>query len=146
MPDRPPVGHGNPDPRLVPLPEDDWGGRLSGRHRELLILRTSYHTGTPYEWGRHVPLAKAAGVTDTEIDRLVQGPEAGGWTDLERCLLRAADELHRETRLSDATWEVLTEHFDDAQMIEVTMLVGQHHMVALFLNSLGVELDPGFDG
>ncbi|MFI2346570.1 carboxymuconolactone decarboxylase family protein [Streptomyces sp. NPDC019443] len=120
-------------------------GRLSGRLRELLILRTSYNTGAPYEWGRHVPLAKAAGVTDTEIDRLVQGAEAGGWSDLERCLIRAADELNRDARLCDATWEVLAEHFGDAEMIEITMLVGQYHMVAFFLNSVGVALDPGFD-
>ncbi|MGW0700185.1 carboxymuconolactone decarboxylase family protein [Streptomyces sp. NPDC002867] len=120
-------------------------GRLSGRFRELLILRTSYNTGAPYEWGRHVPLAKASGLTDTDIDRIVQGPEADGWTALERSLIRAADELNRDARLCDATWEALAEHFGDAEMIEITMLVGQYHMVAFFLNSAGVKLDPGFD-
>lgn len=120
-------------------------GRLPGRFRELLILRTSYNTGAAYEWGRHVPLAKASGLTDTDIDRIVQGSEAGGWTDLERWLIRAADELNRDARLGEATWEALVEHFGDEEMIEITMLVGQYHMVALFLNSVGEELDPGFD-
>ncbi|MFP1625471.1 carboxymuconolactone decarboxylase family protein [Streptomyces sp. 5K101] len=95
--------------------------------------------------GRHVPLAKASGLPDTDIDRIVQGSEAGGWTDLERWSIRAADERNRDARLGEATWEALVEHFGDEEMIEITMLVGQYHMVALFLNSVGVELDPGFD-
>lgn len=120
-------------------------GRLPGRLRELLILRTSRNTAARYEWGRHLPLAKAAGVTEADIDRLAEGPEARGWTELERHLIRAADELNGGARLSDATWEVLSEHFTDAELIEIVMLVGQYHMVAFFLNTTGVELDPGFD-
>ncbi|MFI7413064.1 carboxymuconolactone decarboxylase family protein [Streptomyces sp. NPDC049627] len=121
-------------------------GRLPGRLRELLILRTAWNTGARYEWGRHLPLAKAAGVSDADIDRLTAGVEAPGWTDVERHLVRAADELNRSAQVSDATWEVLADHFGDAELIEVVMVVGQYHMVAFFLNSTGVELDPGFDG
>ncbi|MFD5798133.1 carboxymuconolactone decarboxylase family protein [Streptomyces diastatochromogenes] len=45
-------------------------GRLPDRTRELLILRTACNTRAGYEWGRHVPLARAAGVTDEEIRRV----------------------------------------------------------------------------
>ena len=121
------------------------GGRLPGDVRELLILRTAWNTGSRYEWGRHLPLARAAGVTDADIDRLGEGPEAPGWTDLRRHLIRAADELHRVATLSDATWEGLAAHFDEAELIEIAMLVGQYHIVAFFLNATGVELEPGFD-
>ncbi|WP_424851734.1 carboxymuconolactone decarboxylase family protein [Streptomyces sp. SAI-170] len=121
------------------------GGRLPERLRELLILRTSCNTGARYEWGRHLPLAKAAGVTDADVVRITEGAEAHGWTDLERHLIRAADELHSLATLSDATWQALAGHFDDAELIEIVMLVGQYHMVAFFLNTAGVELDPGFD-
>ncbi|MFE0252380.1 carboxymuconolactone decarboxylase family protein [Streptomyces sp. NPDC059010] len=121
-------------------------GRLPERLRELLILRTAWNTGALYEWGRHLPLAKAAGLTDAEIDRIAEGPDAPGWADLQRHLIRAADELHRVARMSAATWEALAEHFGEAELIEIAMLVGQYHMVAFFLNSAGVELDPGFDG
>ncbi|MGP4002404.1 carboxymuconolactone decarboxylase family protein [Streptomyces sp. 8N706] len=120
-------------------------GRLPGRVRELLILRTSYNTGAAYEWGRHVPLARAAGVTDTEIERVPHGPEAHGWAEPERYLLRAADELNRDARLSDSTWQALAVHHSAAELIEITMLVGQYHMVAFFLNTAGVELDAGFE-
>ncbi|MGX1566249.1 hypothetical protein [Streptomyces sp. NPDC055506] len=47
--------------------------------------------------------------------------------------------------MSDTTWEALAEHFGDAELIEIAMLVGQYHMLAFFLNATGVELEPGFD-
>ncbi|KAB1141019.1 carboxymuconolactone decarboxylase family protein [Streptomyces luteolifulvus] len=120
-------------------------GRLPGRVRELLILRTALHTGAIYEWGRHVPLAKAVGLTEAEIERILQGPDADGWAEYERHLLRAADELHFDARLSAATWEALAALHDDADLLEITLLIGQYHMVAFFLNSAGTPLDPGFD-
>ncbi len=120
-------------------------GRLPHRSRELLILRTAYHTRAAYEWGRHVPLARAAGVTEEEIRRVGAGPDAPGWTPADARLLRAADELHRDARLSAATWAALAADHDEAQLIEITMLVGQYHMVAFFLNSAGTPLEPGYD-
>ncbi|MFJ7290184.1 carboxymuconolactone decarboxylase family protein [Streptomyces collinus] len=121
-------------------------GRLPGDVRELLILRTAWNTGSRYEWGRHLPLARAEGVTDADIDRIGEGPEAPGWTDLQRHLIRAADELNRDATMSDTTWAGLAGHFDEAELIELVMLVGQYHMVAFFLNATGVELEPGFEG
>ncbi|GAA2767986.1 carboxymuconolactone decarboxylase family protein [Streptomyces paradoxus] len=121
------------------------GGRLPGELRELLILRTAWNTGARYEWGRHLPLARAEGVTDADIDRVGEGPEAPGWTGLQRHLIRAADELNRDATVSDTTWEGLAEHFGEAELIEIVMLVGQYHMVAFFLKATGVELEPGFD-
>ncbi|MFF8933139.1 carboxymuconolactone decarboxylase family protein [Streptomyces paradoxus] len=121
------------------------GGRLPGGLRELLILRTAWNTGARYEWGRHLPLARAEGVTDADIDRIGEGPEAPGWTGLQRHLIRAADELNRDATVSDTTWEGLAEHFGEAELIEIVMLVGQYHMVAFFLKATGVELEAVFD-
>ncbi|MEU9480354.1 carboxymuconolactone decarboxylase family protein [Streptomyces sp. NPDC048191] len=119
-------------------------GRLPARTRELLILRTAYNTRAGYEWGRHVPLAREAGVTDEEIRRVGAGPDAQGWAPADARLLRAADELHRDARLSAATWTALAADHDEAQLIEITLLVGQYHMVAFFLNSAGTPLEPGY--
>lgn len=116
-------------------------GLLPARIRELLILRTARNTGAHYEWGRHVPLAVAAGVTSDELGRLTEEPGAD-WPGLEGHLLAAADQLHRDNKIDDATWRALAAHFGDAELIEITMLVGQYHMVAFFLNSAGVRLEP----
>jgi alkylhydroperoxidase family enzyme len=67
------------------------------------------------------------------------GPDAPGWSDDEVALLRATDELHADSRISDATWTALAARWDAQQLIEVCMVVGQYHLVAMTLNSLGVE-------
>ena len=105
---------------------------LPARHRELLILRTAWNTKAEYEWGQHVRIARGLGLTEAEIARVPDGPDAG-WSSLEAALLRASDELHRESTISDATWAVLVADYDEAQLIEVCMVVGQYHLVAFTL-------------
>jgi 4-carboxymuconolactone decarboxylase len=121
------------------------GGELPHRDRELLILRTAVRCGSSYEWGQHVLIALRLGLDRETIHRVVDGPGAEGWADHEAALMRAVDELHESARLADDTWEALRRRYSDVQLIEVTMLVGQYHMVAFALNSLGVELDEGLE-
>jgi 4-carboxymuconolactone decarboxylase len=120
-------------------------GKLGGRDRELLILRTAVNARSSYEWGQHVRISLAGGIDREVIDRVLEGPEAEGWSDQEAALLRAADELHRESRISDETWSVLAETHDTEGLIEVTMVVGHYTMLAGALNSFGVELDEGLE-
>lgn len=120
-----------------------YGGRLTDRDRELLILRTAWHCKAHYEWGQHVGIALAAGLSDQEIERVADGPDAAGWSPEDATLLRAADELHADSRIGDATWAALAERFDEQQLIEVCMVVGQYHLVAFTLSSLGVEGEDG---
>jgi alkylhydroperoxidase family enzyme len=114
-------------------------GSLPARERELLILRTGWHCRAAYEWGQHVAIARAAGLTDEEIERVAAGPRAPGWGDEDALVLQAADELHADAVISDATWAALAAQWSDEQLIELCMVVGQYHLVAFTLNSLGVE-------
>jgi 4-carboxymuconolactone decarboxylase len=119
---------------------------LPPRERELLILRTGWLCRSEYEWGQHVIIAKGCGVMDDEIERVMEGPDAVSWQAFDAALLRAADELHSDAFISDATWEALSERFDTQQMIDVIFAVGQYHIVSMALNSLGVQLDEGVKG
>ena len=121
-----------------------FAGRISARERELVILRTGWNCRAEYEWAQHVPMGLAAGLTHEEIDRVREGPDAGGWSADDVLVLTAADELHRDSRIGDKTWSALAARYDEKQLIELPMLVGQYHLVAFALNSLGVEVEPGF--
>ncbi len=121
-------------------------GRLPARDRELLILRTGWRCRSEYEWAQHVVVGRSAGLTDDEIARVTEGPEAEGWSDDDRLLLWAADELHDDACLTDATWAALAERYDEHQLIEVPFVVGHYHLVSFTLNSLGVPLDDGVEG
>ncbi|MGH8996269.1 MAG: carboxymuconolactone decarboxylase family protein, partial [Acidimicrobiales bacterium] len=91
--------------------------------------------------GQHVAIARAAGLSADEVARVPDGPDAAGWAPDDAALLRAADELHRDAAITDATWSTLTGRLGERQLIEVCMVVGQYHLVAFTLNSLGVELE-----
>lgn len=120
-------------------------GKLPARDRELAILRTAWLCESPYEWAQHLAIAKAAGVTDAEVEAIAAGPDDASWADADATLLRAVDELHDDNVIGDETWAALAGRYDDAQLIELPMLVGHYHMVAYTLNSLGVQLEPGLE-
>ena len=85
-------------------------------------------------------------MSDDEIARIKLGPDAEGWTSFESALLRAVDELHKETCISDTTWAELSEQYDTQQMMDVVFAVGQYHLVSMALNSFGVQLDKDVGG
>ncbi len=116
-------------------------GTLPARDRELLILRTGANCGCSYEWGQHVLVAAQIGMERGEVERVLAGPGADGWSEHDAALLRAADELHANAAITDATWSQLERTYDEVQMIEAVMLIGHYRMVANALNSFGVELD-----
>ncbi len=120
-------------------------GKLPARDRELLILRTGWNCRAEYEWAQHVVIGRAAGLTDKEILRIPDGP-GGDWTPFDSTLLQAADELHEDFCVTDATWAAIAEVYATQQLIERPLLVGHYHMIAMTLNALGVQIDPGLTG
>ena len=125
----------------------EWGGyvlrrsHLSPRERELLILRVGHLCDSGYEWAQHTRLAKQAGMTDEEIARVRMGSGVQGWTESERVLLDAADELHRGYFISDDTWSALRAFFSECQCMDVVFIVGHYTQVCMMLNSFGIQLD-----
>lgn len=119
---------------------------LPPRDRELLILRTAWLCRAEYEWAQHVTIARKAGVPDEDIRRCALGTEAAGWSERDRALLRAADELHADQRIGDATWAVLAAHYDTLQLMDVVFAVGQYTLIAMALKTFGTPLDPGLEG
>ncbi|MQY02438.1 carboxymuconolactone decarboxylase family protein [Actinomadura macrotermitis] len=114
-------------------------GTLSGRVRELAILRTAHHRDCAYEWHHHRRIGLEAGLTEDEIAALRLDPAGHGWTDQDRAVLTAADELHATGTLSDATWAALSGFLDEHGLIELVILIGHYHMVAFALNALRVQ-------
>jgi len=119
---------------------------LPARERELVILRVGWRCRAEYEWSQHVDIALRSGVTEQDVRRVTDGPEAAGFSDAERALLRATDELLDDACVSDATWSALAAHFDKTQIIDLLFTVGQYNLVSMALNSLGVPLEQGARG
>ena len=76
-----------------------------------------------------------------EIEHIKEGSKGGAWTDHERHILTACEELHENVVLTEQTWCGLAETLDNQQMLDLIFTVGQYRMLAGALNSIGVPLD-----
>ena len=116
------------------------------RDRELLILRIGYLNQGAYEWAAHRGLALSAGIEEQELKDITIGSSADSWSEWDSALLKAAEELNEKALVSDETWATLTQRYDKRQMMEVVFTVGQYNLVAMYLNSLGVQFEEGWVG
>lgn len=117
-------------------------GKLPARVRELAILRIAALCEAAFEWAQHVRIAREAGLTPDEIERVRRGSADGEWADDDALVLLAAEELHATARLSDAVWSRLAARFDVQQLIELPFLVGAYHMIAYVQNVLEIPAEP----
>jgi alkylhydroperoxidase family enzyme len=121
-------------------------GGLSGRLRELVILRTAYRFDGRYEWAQHLEMGEAQGVTRAEMAALGDGAEGGldaaAWSPLERAALQAVDDTADFGAVSDETWAALAAHMSEGELIELLMLIGHYLMLTTVLRSLRIELEP----
>jgi len=117
--------------------------KLEPRLRELLILRTGWNCRSEYEWAQHVGRVGRAREIGIPIEAVAVGPTAPQWNAAERLVLLAADELYRDSFISDETWAALSARFDTTMMMNVVITAANYRMVSVALNALGVQLDPG---
>jgi len=121
--------------RLMP------GGKLRRYETELVILRVAHLRECEYETDHHIRLGKRAGVTQEILDRLREGPQAPGWSDKERALLTAVDQLVRTRLIDDATWSALADHYDEPRLIEIVLLTNQYEGLASTITTLRIQTD-----
>lgn len=117
-------------------------GEVPPRERELVILRTGWRSGSEYEFGQHTLMGLDAGLSQAEIAALA-GNSAESWAPPDRALIAMVDDLWEYDRVSDAAWADLARLWSPVQMIELVMLAGFYRMTSEFLNSVGVQLEPG---
>jgi alkylhydroperoxidase family enzyme len=119
-------------------------GAIPPREREIAILRIALLCGAPFEWSEHVDIGRRFGVTDEEIERVIDGSAADGWSEHERAILRGVEELIADKCLADETWDTLARTWNDQQLMELPMLVGSYFMTALQQNTLRIPPKAGF--
>lgn len=116
-------------------------GKLNPRLREIVILRTAKLSGSVYEWTQHVPIAKAAGVTDDQVAAIENWESTGCFSELDRLVLRFTDEVARNVKGSRQTLDELKKHLGAGEIVELIMAVGFWGMVARVLETTEVDLE-----
>lgn len=121
-------------------------GKLDRRHRELLILRTCARCGAEYEWGVHAAVYPAkVGLTPEQVAltyTLSPDERSDAFEAADAWMVAAADELHDDAMISNATWTGLAEHLDEDQLLELILVCGWYHFISYLARSAGVEFEP----
>lgn len=100
------------------------------------MLRAALHSGSDYLWDHHVPLAARAGLTSAEIEEIGAGTPTD---ELDLLVVNAVDELDTQRAVGDQTWAALGTYLDDNQRLDLLFTVGCYQMLALTVNTLGIE-------
>ena len=129
----------NENPRYVLDPERS---RLTPHDRELLILRTGWNAGSVYEWAKHVGSVGRARDHGLDPVWIAQGRDQSGWNANELALIDAANEMFRDSMISDETWADLSGRYDAHQMMSIALTAARYRMVSMALNAFGVQPQP----
>lgn len=116
-------------------------GSLPRRDSELVILRVAMLRECGYELEHHTRLARRAGLSRADVERVADGPDADGWSDRQRLLLRVADELVTTRDVSDITWAAVRNELSPRQALELVLLATHYDMLATTLHTLRVPPD-----
>lgn len=119
--------------------------RLDRQLRELVILRTAHRAACAYELAQHERISRDLDIPEEKIQATKVGPSAEVFNLLERAALRLADEIADTGRVTPQTYQAVRAYLDDQQMVELTMTAGYYAMIAVFLETMDVDLEgPGF--
>lgn len=113
---------------------------LDPKLRETAILRVAHLSGSDYELHHHIPLAKAAGLTDDDLAAI-----AGRDYDRLHPMLAATaafvDEIVLQVSPSDATLARLRALVSDQTMVNIVLTAGHYMSVARLIAVTGPEID-----
>ena len=120
-----------------------WKTTLDGRLREIVIIRMGHLAKSQYVLRQHVPsLALADGMTLEECDALADWRATTMFSARERAALAYADTMTRDIEVPDPVFAEVKRHFEDRQIVELTVLIGTYNMNARVLQALRLDLEP----
>ncbi|KAK3402797.1 AhpD-like protein [Sordaria brevicollis] len=122
---------------------------LPADERELAISRVAVCNGAWYEWHHHAPLAVQAGVSEGEdglgvVKRqepllIEEGAQKkGGLNERQWAAVCLTDEMTRNVKVRDSTFEEVRKLFSEREMVELTAIIACYNCVSRFLVALDV--------
>ena len=122
-------------------------GQLPPFDREVLIARITGRLGAEYEWGIHaLRYAPKAGLSPEVLGATVHGrPDDPAFDPTAALLVRVADELLDDGRLSAPTLAELAAGHTTAQIVEVHLLCGWYRTLSTLMLSADLPIEPWAD-
>ncbi len=110
---------------------------------ELAILVTAREWTQDYEWYVHYPIALKAGISQAIADAIADGRRPSGMSEDEEIVYDFSIELHRNKRVSDATYERALNRFGEKGVVDLTGINGYYTLLAMQMNMAQYPLPEG---
>ena len=114
---------------------------LSPKLRELVILRVAKLAGSDYEWAQHYPVALEAGVSREQTEAISNWQESEAFSDTERAVLKYTDEVAKNVKVPDETFDALKQYLSERNIVELTLSIAYWGLIARILVPLQVDID-----
>jgi 4-carboxymuconolactone decarboxylase len=87
-------------------------------------------------------LSAPEGLSDAECDALADWRNAKTFSARERAALAYADAMTRDITVPDDVFEGLRPHFNERQIVELSVLIGLYNMHTRVFTALGIDPEP----
>ena len=122
---------------------------LPRRLSEFVILITAREWTQNYEWAAHHRLALEGGLSPDIAAAVADGRRPDGMAEDEEALYEFCTALHRDGRVSDATYARALNEFGEQGIVEMVVLSGYYTLIAMVLNTartpLRLDATPGLE-
>jgi len=115
---------------------------LPVKQRQIAIMRTAWICKATYMWSSHLRTSIRCGLEPDMFRPIQVGASDPYFTEFERTIIRATEELVNDKRVGDANWQALSAAWDKRQMLDFLFTVGCYVTVAGVMRSTGVEREP----
>jgi alkylhydroperoxidase family enzyme len=115
---------------------------LDAKLRELAVLQVAKLVPGRYEWVQHVPIAKAVGATDAQIEAIEGGRiDADCFDARERLLLRFNADVIQRAEVSDQLFAEMRRQFSPREIVELILTDGYYSMLAVLTEVTETDLE-----
>ena len=119
-----------------------WQTDLDGKLREIVIIRIGMLNRVEYVVKAHVPLhALREGLTLEQCSALADWQSSPLFDDTQRAALTYTDTMTRQVQVPDNVFAALRKHFNEKQIVELTVLIGTYNMHTRVLQALEIDAE-----
>jgi len=120
-----------------------WKTKLTPRLREIAIVRIASVARYAYALQQHVPtIAVPDGVSLEECEALKDWRASKYFDEAERAALAYVDAMIAGPEVPDDVFNAVRKHYNEREIVELTVLVGTYLMHNRVFTALRVDLQP----
>jgi alkylhydroperoxidase family enzyme len=114
---------------------------LPVKQRQIAIMRTAWICDATYMWSSHLNTSLMCGLSPDMYGPIQRGADDPYFSEFERVIIRATEELVQDHVVGDANWQALAVEWNEQQLLDFLFTVGCYVTVAGVMKSIGVQRD-----